>query len=94
MISYYCICLVSGPIIGSSYQVRASQVVLVVKNLPANAGDISDISLIPGLERSHGGGHGNPSSVLFYFLFLYRILLFAIKAQHESAISIHIGPPF
>ena len=60
MISYYCICLVSGPIIGSSYQVRASQVVLVVKNLPANAGDISDISLIPGLERSHGGGHGNP----------------------------------
>ena len=39
---------------------RASQVVLVVKNLPANAGDIRDMSLIPGLGRSPGGGHGNP----------------------------------
>ena len=32
----------------------------VVKNLPANAGDIEDASLIPGLGRSPGGGHGNP----------------------------------
>ena len=39
---------------------RASQVVLVVKNLPANAGDIRDMGLIPGLGRSPGGGHGNP----------------------------------
>ena len=38
----------------------ASQVALVVKNLPANAGDIRDAGLIPGLERSPGGGHGNP----------------------------------
>ena len=73
---------------------RTSQEALVVKNLPTSAGDVRDESWIPGLGRSHGGGHGNPSSVLFYFLFLYRILLFAIKAQHESAISIHIGPPF
>ena len=36
------------------------QVVLVVKNPPANAGDIKDISLIPGLQRSPGGEHGNP----------------------------------
>ena len=28
-----------------------------IKNLPANAGDPG---LIPGLERSPGGGHGNP----------------------------------
>ena len=35
-------------------------VVLVVKNLPANAGDMRDMSLIPGCERSPGGGHGNP----------------------------------
>jgi len=34
-------------------------VVLVVKNLPANAGIIRDASSIPGLGRSHGGGHGN-----------------------------------
>ena len=38
----------------------ASQVALVVKNLPANAGDIRDMGLIPGLGRSSGGGHGNP----------------------------------
>src|SRR5574337_1264947 len=34
--------------------------VLVVRNLPANAGDIKDEGLIPGSERSPGGGHGNP----------------------------------
>ena len=37
-----------------------SEVALVVKNLPANAGDIRDTGLIPGLGRSPGGGHGNP----------------------------------
>ena len=31
----------------------------VVKNLPANAGDIRDSGLIPGLGRSPGGGNGN-----------------------------------
>ena len=36
------------------------QVVLVVKNLPANAGDAGDVGLIPGLGRSSGGGHGTP----------------------------------
>ena len=45
----------------STYHVDwASQVALVVKNLPANAGDMRDAGLIPGLERSPGGGHGNP----------------------------------
>ena len=34
--------------------------VLVVKNLPTNAGDIRDAGLIPGLGRSPGGGHGDP----------------------------------
>ena len=38
----------------------ASQVVLVVKNLPANAGDTGDMGLIPGSGRSSGGGQGNP----------------------------------
>ena len=37
-----------------------SHMVLVVKNPPANAGDIRDASSVPGLERSPGGGHGNP----------------------------------
>ena len=37
----------------------ASKVALVLKNLPANTGDIRDTSLIPGSGRSPGGGHGN-----------------------------------
>ena len=36
---------------------RASQVLLVIKNLPANAGDMG---LIHGLGRAPGGGHGKP----------------------------------
>ena len=35
----------------------ASKVVLVVKNLLANAGDIRDAGSIPGLGRSPGGGN-------------------------------------
>ena len=38
----------------------ASQVVLLVKNLPANSGDIRDQVSIPGSGRSSGGGNGNP----------------------------------
>ena len=39
----------------------ASQVALVVKkNLPANAGDVRDVGLIPGSGRSPGEGHGKP----------------------------------
>ena len=37
-----------------------SQMVLVVKNPPANAGGIRDTGLIPGLRRSPGVGNGNP----------------------------------
>ena len=32
----------------------------VVKNPPANAGDLRDIGSIPGLGRYPGEGHGNP----------------------------------
>ena len=38
----------------------ASQVALMVKNLPINAGDLRDVGLVPGLGRSPEGGHGNP----------------------------------
>ena len=37
-----------------------SQVALVVKNSPANAGDSRDVGSIPGSGRSPGGEHGNP----------------------------------
>ena len=33
---------------------------IVVKNLPANAGDKWDLGLIPGSRRTPGGGNGNP----------------------------------
>ena len=36
----------------------------MVKNLPANTGDIRDVGSIPGLGRSPGGWHGNPRSIL------------------------------
>ena len=32
----------------------------MVKNPPANAGDIRDVGSIPGLGRSSGGRHDNP----------------------------------
>ena len=32
----------------------------MVKDLPTNAGDTREVSLIPGLERSPGEGNGNP----------------------------------
>ena len=41
-------------------QIGPFQVVLVVKNLPANVEVIGDTGSMPGLGRSPGGGHGNP----------------------------------
>ena len=40
--------------------IKLSQAVLVLKNLPANAGDIRDVGLIPGLGRFPERGNGNP----------------------------------
>ena len=45
----------SGPHI-----IGASQVALVVKNLPDKTRDIRDVGSIPGSVRSPGGEHGNP----------------------------------
>ena len=39
---------------------EAGQLALVVKNLPANAGEPRDAGLIAGMGRSPGGGNGNP----------------------------------
>ena len=44
----------------SVYTEGASQVAQVVKDLPANAGDVRDIRLISGQGRSPGRGQGNP----------------------------------
>ena len=40
--------------------IHASQVALVVKNPPANAGDQRDVGSNPGSGRSPGEGNGNP----------------------------------
>ena len=48
------------PLVLGNYSLRGFPVALVVKNLPASAGNIRDMGLIPGLRRSPGGGHGNP----------------------------------
>ena len=53
---------------------RAFQVVLVVKDLPANAGDVNDVSLIPGFGRTPGGGH------------LYRCLT-SVPHTHETKLG-------
>ena len=47
------------------YKEGLSQVALMVKNLPTSAGDIRDMSSIPGSQRSPGEGHSNP---LQYYL--------------------------
>ena len=52
---------VPGTVLSSVYvPLGASQVALVVKNPPANSGDVRDADSIPGLGRSPGGGNGNP----------------------------------
>ena len=43
----------------------ASQVALVVKNPPANAGDIRVVGSVSGLGRSPGGEHHNPLQYSF-----------------------------
>ena len=42
---------------------QASQVALVVKNLPANAGGTRDMGSTPGWGRSPGGGAWQPTPV-------------------------------
>ena len=48
----------------------ASQETLVVKNWPAHVGGLTDMGLIPELERSLGGGHGN----LFHYSRLQNLM--------------------
>ena len=43
---------------------QVSQVALVVKNPPANARDVRDVGLIPGLGRSLEKGTATHSSIL------------------------------
>ena len=51
---------------------RASQVAIVEKNPSANARDVRDAGLIPGLGRSPGGGHENPLRILAWRISMKR----------------------
>ena len=58
-----CVCCGSGTVKGTllfGVTKWASWVALLVKNPPANAGDLRDMGLIPGSGRSPGEGNGNP----------------------------------
>ena len=66
----------SNQVLGlQSRSLEASQVVLVVKNPPANAGDIREAGLIPWSGRSPGGGHGTHSSILAWRIHGQRSLV-------------------
>ena len=47
-----------------SFAIRASHVVVVVKNPPANAENVRNVGSVPELGRSPGGGHATHSSIL------------------------------
>ena len=49
-----------GEVVQTGIGAREAQVALVVKNLPANAGDVRHVGLVPEYRRSPGGGHGKP----------------------------------
>ena len=60
IVTYFVSFQVPSPVFNltsSTLKARASQVALMVKNLPASAGDMD---LAPGLGRSPGGQHDNP----------------------------------
>ena len=60
-----CVCMCVCVCACACASVYASQVLLVLKNLPANAGDTRDIDWISGLGRSPGGDHGSPLQYFF-----------------------------
>ena len=53
-------CLISSPDDLGACQYLRLLPSLLVKNLPANEGDMGDVGSIPGLGRSPGVGNGNP----------------------------------
>ena len=55
----------------------------MIKNSPANAGDIRDVGSVPGLRRSPGGRHSNHSSILaFNFLKVLTVVKYTNKTYH------------
>ena len=52
------------------------------KEPTANAGDMRDLGLIPGLGRSPGGGHGNPLQYVLKFLH-HSVIQYILLTTHH-----------
>ena len=70
----------------------------MVKNPPANAGDLRDMALIPGSGRSSGGGHGNslqhscletPVDREAWSTTVYGVLQFHTQRVHDGSALAH-----
>ena len=79
-------------------QDRASQVLLVVKNPPANAGNIRDAGWIPELGRSSGGRNGyplqyscleNPMERRAWWAIVHRVANNLTTLNHFTCIHVH-----
>ena len=57
---------------------------LLVKNLPASAGDMGDLGLNPGLARSPGGGHGNALGIAWSISQQESLLGYSPQGLKES----------
>ena len=70
---------------------RASQVTLVVTNVPASAGDARDAGLTPGSGRSFGGGQGNllQDSCLQNPLRQRSLAGYSLRGHKESDVTEH-----
>ena len=67
-----------------------SQVALVVKNLPANAGDVTDTGSIPGSGRCPGGGMATHSSTLAWRVSHgQRSLMGLQRVRHDCSKLVH-----
>ena len=71
-ITSYIFLSVHSFVINSSVLVRASQVALVVKYMPANSEDVRDVGSIFRLGRCPGGGHGNPLQYSAWRIPMYK----------------------
>ena len=70
----------------------ASQVELVVKNPLAKAGDVRDVSSIPGSRRSPLGGHGNPLQYSCLENPMDRVAWWATVHRNTTEATSHIIP--
>ena len=76
-----------GPSELGSIYTEASQVVLVIKNPLANAGEIRGASSVPESGRSSGEGHGNPLQSCLENPVergAWRAIVHGVTKRHES----------